>query len=215
MTFTAPLRLAALAALTAGCASIPTPPPAAVPLTKQESRAALDCQKAINASSKRFLVKSSTQLDRCVALAIELRLDEDRELATTPMEDLLVRREEVAARCSAAFEQLGRASTKMIDEIVAACQPVAAVVLSDGRRGDPLRLRGLDALLGAFGLTRFDTVEQYAGLLCGLHVDGLGEMYYAKVPRTTDAARILFDLALDDFGDHLRSFIDSRCVDLD
>jgi hypothetical protein len=217
MTLATPFRLAALAALAAGCASVPSPPPAAVPLTKQESRSALACQQAINASAKKLVVKGFTQLDRCVALAVELRLDEDRALASTPMEEVLARREAVAARCTNAFEQVGSASTRMIDEIVAACQPVAAVVLTDSRRGDPLRLRGLAALLGAFGQAHlvYDTVEEYAGLLCGVSVDAVGEMFYAKVPRTTDAVRILFDLSMSEFGDHLQSFIDPRCVALD
>jgi len=201
---------------TVGCATLPAPPAAQVPLDAAEDRALLACQGTMTRASTKLVGTALRKLDRCAGRAIALRLEEDRRLNSQTIAEFVARRALVLERCNADFARIGAASTRMVDAVVAACAPVEDLLLLDDSRGDPLSFRTLSDVLGALGYAnlQFAGVPELAGLLCGADLAAAREALALHLPRVSDVARSYLGFDMDELGEHLHGFADPRCKEI-
>jgi len=205
-----------LSGLAAGCANIVDGPEAGVGLERATQRALLACQKTINRESAKFVAAAQKGLGRCVESAIALRMEEDA-LPGSQSGSLEPRRAALLRRCDADFGRVGAASVKLIAAILRSCDLVAEELLHQAAFGDPLRFRALHAVLDSTGRDEllFDDVGEIGGLVCGVGVQAVGSMLFVQSPRHADAIRTHLGVFPSDFEDHLRTFLDPRCVNVD
>ena len=206
--------LALAASMVSGCYSLPSPTPATRPITDKQAQAVLACQRAITGNAVKFSSTAKRKLASCGHRAIALRVAEDRHLNSTTIAEFQARRTALVESCNGTFEKVGQASTKLIDAIVAACQPVEDLILTDATRGDPLSFRAFADYEYELsnGDVVIDTVLEIAGLICSTETNHTIEVLGYQIPRTSDASRTYLGLDVDDFRAHLRSFLDDRCV---
>lgn len=203
-----------LAVATSGCffGTVPIPVPA-VPLDKAEQRRVVACQDMIAKQAQLLQTTTVKQLHRCAALGLDLALDEERELDTSTLLDFEERRAEAREKCDASFAKVGKASTKMIDAVVAKCTSVEELILHDPTRGDPLGLKHLDTL-STTG-SSLETMADLAAQACGMAV-AAGELVasYSYLRIGDLSWRYLGIEKEEDLRIHWQASLDPRCVQL-
>jgi hypothetical protein len=202
------------AAAVSGCTELPSPAPATRPITDKQAQTVLACQRAITTSAAKFASIAMKKFGSCGQRAIALRVAEDRHLNSTTIDEFVARRAAVVASCNSTFAKVGKASTQFIDAIVAACQPVEDLILTDATRGDPLSFGAFASYMymSSNGEIVLDTTLEIAGMVCNTEMNRIIELMGYQIPRTSDATRTFIGLNVDDFRDHLRTFLDSRCT---
>ena len=203
-----------LSAAVSGCffGTVPIPAPA-VPLDKAEQRKVVACQDMIAKQAQLLQTTTVKQLHRCAALGLDLALDEERELDTSTLLDFEERRADAREKCDAAFAKVGKASTKMIDAVVAKCTSLEGLILHDPTRGDPLGLKHLDTL-STTGAS-LDTMADLASQACGMAV-AAGELVASySYLRIGDLSWRYFGIeSEEDLRIHWQASLDPRCLQL-
>ena len=176
----------------AGC-SLPTPPEATEEMTAGELRGVLKCQRAIRIHGQSFVKTKLRSLESCASGVTTAALKEE---SGDSSEGALERRDRRAnANCERQINKVGKASYKMVDRIVKACEPVEQV-LFDPAYGDPLRFNTLfesfeDGPIGASSVSASaDTPEDtagaalgLAGMMCALKELAVDAMLFVEFPR--------------------------------
>ena len=196
------------ASLLSGCfiGSGPLSAPA-VPLEPAEQRQVVACQQKIANEVRQLQLVTYKQLSRCLQLGVDLALEEERELTSATIPEYFERRQRTREKCSTMFETVGRASTKMIDAVLAKCGSVEAPVLVDTSRGDPL---GMKAVLE--GPT---TMEDVAGQYCGVATSSAELLVSAVYPRLADLSWRYYHTTDDEEMQSVwRVALDPRCPSL-
>lgn len=144
-----------------GAAALVTGPGAvAAQLTSAEANALFKCQDTVAKAGQKFVGTKLKLLEQCGSLRVKAFL---RCQAEDPKcSDLEAA---AAARCEENFAKVGPASTKFVDEVVKACQPVEALIFD---ANDPLAYQLLFDVIGAFRREDITVtnVEELAGALC-------------------------------------------------
>lgn len=202
------MMLALAASVLSGCYQLPTPVPPTQPLTDKETAAVLGCQKAIVKASASFTNTATSQLAGCARGAVALRIDEDRKSEEFPN-----RRAALAKSCNAAFARVGKASTKMFDAMVAACEPVEELVITDATRGDPLAFRSFALYYAEWtsGEVVIDSVDDVASIICSAQVASVFQGVGNQVLRISDAAGVYLGVDVDMLRAHVSTFVHPRC----
>lgn len=199
-------------ATTSGCLLPETPAPV-IPLTKSEQSAVLACQKAMSQQTSRLWSKAYKEYESCSRAALSLQLERERELDGGNAGQYDQRRAKVVAKCDAGFARVGKATTRMIDQIRDRCEPVEVLVFDALGRGDPLGWQTMNAALAQLGGDTFESVEVLSSALCGAVVADVEETLTGVVARASDLIHKYYKPAnSQEFYDHLRSSIDPRCV---
>ncbi len=185
-----------------GSAPIPAPN---LPLDPGEQRQVLSCQKRINTAVRQLQGVTTKQLSRCLGMGLDLVLDEERELTTATLPDFFDRRDRVRERCSDFFDVIGRASTRMIDDVIGKCAPVESLVLTDPSRGDPMGLKSF--------YNPISTVEELAAEYCGAATASAEVLVSSVYMRTADLAwRYYGTDEEEDLRSTWQASLDPRCA---
>lgn len=203
------LFAALLPALASGCFFGPAPLPApAEPLEPAEQRQVLACQQKISQQVQQLQQITYKQLSKCLHPGVDLALDEERELTTATLPDFFERRQRLRERCTGFFETIGRASTKLIDTVIAKCAPVESLILGEPSRGDPLGLKG--------SISEIESVEGLAANYCGAATGSAEVLVSGVYMRTADLAWRYYHTTDEET---LRSIwhasLDPRCATID
>jgi hypothetical protein len=178
-------------------------PAVAQSLTRQDVNALLECQTTIQKEGQKFLGNKLKALETCGVAITEILIEEEQGLLAGPG----LERAALAAvkKCEARFAEVLPASTKFIDRVVEACEPVEPLIFAPGvpPDGDPLAFQALIAfiedLLGAtpgeFGI---DTVVELAGALCVAKELVADITAVLEVPRLVEVFPLLAEIPLDE-----------------
>src|SRR5215471_6832319 len=115
-----------------GCAIDPPdhPDPA---LSKDQVKGVLKCQESIKKQGLKFLKKKVKNLEQCADDVLEIQLQLESHIIT--QEQFNEALAGARSSCVRWFSQVTEASTKLVDEIAKACEPVEDIVLGGD---DPL-----------------------------------------------------------------------------
>lgn len=207
MSYRSSIMVLALAAgVLGGCYQLPTPVPPTQPLNDKEAAAVLGCQKALVSASASFTSKATSQLAGCARRAVALRVDEERKGEEFPQ-----KRDALVKACDAAFARVGKASTKMYETMVAACEPVEDLVLTDATRGDPLAFRSLALYFNEFEVV-IDSIDDVASLVCSAQAGSVFQALGHQVVRISDVAAAYLGKDVDSLRAYVATFLHPRCV---
>jgi hypothetical protein len=162
-----------------GCAVDPPPAPNP-PLSERQERGVLKCQKAITKLGASFVSLKLKNLEKCAVEVLDLQLDlENQHIMQAQFDAALpnIRRE-----CQEKFGAIKAASTRLVDGIISACEPVQDLVLG---ANDPLLFQGLVAGSG------FASVEEVAGFICGVKEFAVDFAVAFEMPRLHQLLSIL------------------------
>lgn len=170
--------------------------PASAALTAEEVAGVVDCQEAIKKEGQKFASGKLKTLEQCLEGFIEPWLLFENGLIDSDTFDALL--DEQFDKCFKGFEKITKASTKFVDKVVAACEPVEALVLAPGvpPDGDPL---GFLALADFVGVDAPTSAVELAGLLCG------GKEILVDLLAALELPRPLFELGFPPI------LLDERC----
>jgi len=209
MSYRSSIMVLALAAsVLGGCYQLPTPVPPTQPLDDKETAAVLGCQKAIARASASFMNTATSQLAGCARGAVALRIDEERKSEEFPK-----KREALVKSCNAAFARVGKASTKMYDAMMAACEPIEDLLLTDATRGDPLAFRSLALYYDDWtaGDVVIDSIDDVASQVCSAQVSSVFQAVGNQVVRISDAAAAYLGIDVESLRAQVGTFIHPRC----
>jgi hypothetical protein len=174
----------------------PQPPPqpaaaagslaaAPVPLTAGQITAVLNCQETIKSEGLEFTRSKEKKLNECLDEVLELQLPFENGLIDAAHYNTVLA--QVRSDCAQRFQQIGRASTDLVNDIVAACGPVQSLILPNSGY-DPLQF---GALARSEHIILVADATGLAGRICGakeLFVDALVGL---QVPRMVGLLKIL------------------------
>jgi hypothetical protein len=150
-----------VAALMMGTAALViSPGEVAAQLTSEEAEALTKCQDAVAKSGQKFLNAKLKLIEQCGTERVEASLQCAAGNLACP--DLL---DAAEATCAKNFEKVAPASTKFVDAVLKACEPVETLIF-DG--SDPLAYQGLIAFISSIvGANIVVTnLTELAGALC-------------------------------------------------
>jgi hypothetical protein len=131
-------------------------------LTRKETNQLLTCQEAIKSEGRLFIREKLRKLESCADRLLEPTLQFENGLLTQEEFDAALARAQEF--CDERLAEITRASTQLVDGIVAKCQRVEHLIFGDG---DPLRFQGLISFIESFtGPLWIDTAEELAGAIC-------------------------------------------------
>jgi hypothetical protein len=186
-----------------GCFPLATENPGEPPLDAAEATGVLKCQHVIKAKTQKFVNTKLLGLQTCADRVLETLVRWENGLISEAEAEAQMA--DTQRKCRFILGDIKRESTRMIDGIVEACEPVSKLVLSE-EGGDPLGL----VALGAGG----ESVEEMAGVLCGIeellvdllmaiHVPRVNDQAFAQVAGFEDTEDLLFSV--------LDGTLDERC----
>lgn len=165
----------------AGCV-FPPPTPPDPPLSEDEVKALVKCQESIKKEGAKFVNFKLKKLELCVDDVLELQLQlENGHLTPEKFEMKLAA---VRKKCEKNFALITKASTKLVDGVVKACDPIETVLLGPY---DPLRFQAVGDLFEG----PFESVEEIAGLVCSGKELAVDAMVGLEVPRFCELLSIL------------------------
>jgi hypothetical protein len=134
------------------------PPPA---LTARQIQGVLECQEAIKREGAEFTRFKEKNLNECLDEVLELQLPfENGQIDSDHYNREL---SEIRGDCARQFNQIGQASTKLVNGIVDVCGPVQSLILPYSGY-DPLQFGALTRSLGNALVSDATTL---AGRICG------------------------------------------------
>ena len=158
---------------------------APAPLTAGQIKGVLNCQEKIKSEGLEFTRSKEKKLNECLDEVLELQLPFENGLLDAA--DYNTELAEVRSDCAQRFQQIGRASTDLVNDIVAACGPVQSLILPNSGY-DPLQF---GALARSEHIILVADATGLAGRICGakeLFVDALVGL---QVPRMVGLLKIL------------------------
>lgn len=141
-----------------GCFSLPSPTPPDPPLSKAEVQALGKCQTAIKKEGAKFINVKLSKFEKCIDQVLELQLALENQLITQAQFDAALVK--VRAKCEKNFAAIEKASTRLVDGVIKACEPIQDVLLGPN---DPLQFQ---AFAEAMSGDLFTSVAQLAGWIC-------------------------------------------------
>jgi len=130
-------------------------------LTERQLQGVLGCQEAIRDEGAEFTGFKAKHLNECLDETLELQLS--FENGQTDSAHYNRELSEIRSDCTQQFEQIGRASTTLVNGIVGACGPVQSLILPYSGY-DPLQFGALTRLLGT---PLVSDATALAGGICG------------------------------------------------
>ena len=173
-----------------GCAVDPPPPPDP-PFSQEEVKGLLACQTEIKKQGREFLNTKVKNLEECADDMLEIQLSLESQLITE--DEFNAQLPAVRTKCQKKFAKVTSASTKLVDKIIAACEPVEDVLLGSD---DPLLFQGLLGVVSSSG--EFCSVEQIAGWVCTMKELAADFAVSVEVPRLHSLLETLGPDFLDD-----------------
>jgi hypothetical protein len=168
--------------------------PAGAQLPAAQVQGVTKCQQTIAKESRALAKKEQEAMDACGSAKLTAVVRHENGVTTPAKFD--TENAKATTKCEGLFAGVAAATTKFVDKVLAACNPVAAAILDPDPApdGDPL---GLVELWGA------TTIEELAGALCIDALTGADFLAEGRAPRA-------FTLVLDD-PDIAFPDIDIRC----
>jgi hypothetical protein len=208
------LSFVALSLISFGCNFGPPTPPV-TPLTYTQVREVESCQATIKAAGRNFVETKLNNVEECLDNVLEIQLQYENGLISQYLynHQLALTR----YQCAQSFQQVGYASTELINNIIQVCGPISSIILP-GSGYDPLQLDAL-ASESDNGPEGFTNITQYAGNVCGIKELAVDAMIGYQVPRMANLLLILDNntgqfAITEDSGEFVFPNIplDSRCT---
>ena len=159
--------------------------PAASTPTQAQLTAIRNCQAAITAQGLQFTDRKADKLNQCLSSVLLVQLPFENGLLSSDRYDAAL----TAARtsCAQSYQQIGQASTAMVNQIVAVCAGVQSLVLPyEGY--DPLEF---GSLTREQNLSVVADASQLAGRLCGADDLWVDAFFSVQQPRFASLLTIL------------------------
>jgi hypothetical protein len=144
----------------------------------------LECQRTIKHEARDFGAFKEWELDRCLDATLGAQLGFENGLTNTSAYDsqLIGIRQD----CTRRFQEVGAASTRLVNRIVAACTPVQSIIIPASGY-DPLEFGALANELNISG----GTAVTLAGEICGAKELLVDSAETIQVPRMVQLLNIL------------------------
>ncbi len=155
------------------------------PLTARQIQGVLKCQETIKREGAEFVRFKEEKLNECLDEVLELQLPfENGQIDSAHYNSELtgIRRD-----CGSRFEQIGAASTNLVNGIVDACGPVQSLILPNSGY-DPLQF---GALTRSMRIVLVADATGLAGRLCGAKELLVDALVAIQVPRLVGLLKIL------------------------
>ena len=161
-----------------GCEFGPPTPPS-TPLTRREVREVLECQETIKQEGQKFTMTKLIGLEKCFDEVLNVQLPFENGLISQGRYDSQLAT--VRKECLSLYQNIGRASTRLVDRIIHDCGEVESIILNSDY--DPLQ----------FGPTGFNysNVTEMAGTICGAKELAVDFAVFFEVPRMANLLDIL------------------------
>ncbi len=209
----APLAATIALALLSGCYYLPPTAPDP-PLTAKQAADVYKCQAALGRTSTGFAAKYTKYIQTCAGPIVKSRLEFENGAIDEPTH--LADIEKARAKCDRFYGVLGKLSTKFLDGLTKACEPVADSLLGDY---DALRWK---LMADISGVSETPTFEEFLFRTCGLSVLSASWDLSTTVPRYVEALSYLgpeyitvaVAPGIDTIGQALPAIsLDERCPD--
>jgi hypothetical protein len=191
-----------------GCMPLfPSPP--GLGLNGGQVNAIVGCQKTIHIAGQKFVSTKLKELESCVLEIVGIRLLWENELIDGDSYDSRI--ESARRSCDRRFAQITRASTRFVDSVIDACEPVEEWILD----GDSLRFLLLEE---EAGFVDTESVVGLAGSLCGIKELLVDQLIFFQMPRLLELLEYLGEGYVDFTGENDYAFgvpdirLDERCI---
>jgi hypothetical protein len=154
------------------------------PLSAGQVLGVLECQKTIKREALKFGAFKEWELDECLDATLEAQLGFENGLSNTSAYDSQLGG--IRQDCTRRFKEIGAASTRLVDGIVAACTPVQSIILPASGY-DPLEFGALANELAISG----GNAVTLAGEICGDKELLVDSAETTQVPRMVQLLNIL------------------------
>jgi hypothetical protein len=209
----APLAATIALALLSGCYYTPPTAPDP-PLTAKQAGEVYKCQAALSRSGTGFSAKYTKFIQTCAGPILKSRLEFENGVIDEPTHEADI--EKARAKCDRFYGVLSKLSTKYMDALTKACEPVADSILGDY---DALRWQ---AMASVIGITSSSTFDDFLYSACTLSVLSSAWDLNSTFPRYIEALSYLgpeyitiyTPAVVDDDGQALAAIqMDERCPD--
>ncbi|HYC54679.1 MAG TPA: hypothetical protein VEL28_07060 [Candidatus Binatia bacterium] len=160
--------------LLAGCPQFPSPGAATPPLTQEQADALTRCQSSIAKAQNKFSRTKTKELQKCVLAVLAVKIPFDN--GVTSSGEYAAAIAEITPKCAKGYAKITKASTKFVDAVVKACEPVEDLI---GPDYDGLRF---EAGIGSTS----EGIEDLAGDLCTLTEMSVDGAVWYVIPRTLE-----------------------------
>jgi hypothetical protein len=165
-----------LAGLAAGTGCMPLfPAPEPPGLSKKQANDVLACQVGLDVAGRKFVEHKMKELETCAQNILAIRLPFENEQISE--DEYLKKLDGVRDGCNKNFKDIQTASTRFVDKVIDACDPVAEWILD----WDELSFLILNDETSGFPET--GSVEELAGSMCTMKELIVDQMVFFQMPR--------------------------------